>query len=279
MIAALGWGAADFLVRFAGRREGVLRTMAYGQVAGLALLTAWAAVQGGLLPGNSAQAPAMAWVAAIAAAPLNLAATYALFRALATGTVAVVSPIAASYGAITAALSALTGERPGLLEASGMALAVVGVALASASGPGGTGRATGVGGALLAAMGYGVGFWLMGGWAVPSLGPLLPIWLYYAGSVATLSAMALATGGSLRPPPIRRVALLLGIGLIGTAAYLAFSVGLATGQVAVTTVVSSLSSGVTVLLAFVVLRDRLRSWQWAGVASILAGVVLLHAAG
>lgn len=254
--------------------------MAYGQFAGLLLLTGWAASQGSLLPANSAQAPAMAWVAAIAAAPLNLAATYSLFRALATGTVAVVSPIAASYGALTAALSALTGERPGPLEAAGMALAVVGVALASATGPvdnGGHAARRGIGGALLAAAGYGVGFWLMGGWAVPGLGPLLPIWLYYAGSIATLSAVALGSRTSLRPPPVGRLGLLLGIGLIGTGAYLAFSLGLATGQVAVTTVISSLSSGITTLLAFTFLRDRLRPWQWAGVCAILAGVALLHA--
>jgi len=47
--------------------------------------------------------------------------------------------------------------------------------------------------------------------------------------------------------------------------------------VAVVTVLSSLSSAVTVLLARALLHERLLPRQWAGVVAIVVGLVLINA--
>ena len=70
---------------------------------------------------------------------------------------------------------------------------------------------------------------------------------------------------------------MLGIGLLGSASFIAFSVGLGTGQVAVVTVLSSLSTAVTVLLARVVIGERVLSRQWVGIGTIVLGLALIDA--
>jgi drug/metabolite transporter (DMT)-like permease len=53
------------------------------------------------------------------------------------------------------------------------------------------------------------------------------------------------------------------------------NLGLTTDQVSVVTVLASSFSAVTVLMAWIWLRESLRYYQWAGVAFLLAGVALV----
>jgi drug/metabolite transporter (DMT)-like permease len=46
-------------------------------------------------------------------------------------------------------------------------------------------------------------------------------------------------------------------------------------QVAVISVLGSLYGAVTVALAAIVLREDVSRWQWAGIASIFAGIYLM----
>lgn len=274
LAAALGWGTSDFLARFSVRAIGPRGAILFGQMPGLLLLGAWTlADRPGLT--RAASAPALAWIVAILCAPLNLTATYALFRGISSGKLSLVSPLCASYGAVTAILSAASGERLGEMVGAGIGVSVLGVALA-ASAPGGhRGGHRGVGWALLAALLYGVTFWLQGWLAVPALGGILPVWLYYLAGLLILGGWAFWRGNLALPPPrIRPV--VLGGGLLGALAYAACSVGFATGQVAVVTVLSSLSSAVTAVLGAAFLGERLAPRQWAGIAAILLGIALIN---
>jgi drug/metabolite transporter (DMT)-like permease len=69
----------------------------------------------------------------------------------------------------------------------------------------------------------------------------------------------------------------LGVALLDTAANVAYNLGITVSLTAVVSVISSLFSAVTVLLAWVFLRERLARWQWAGVGAILVGIVLVSA--
>jgi drug/metabolite transporter (DMT)-like permease len=105
------------------------------------------------------------------------------------------------------------------------------------------------------------------------------VWLNALVSACAVSSAALLTRRSLAPPPPGARWTVVAAGLLGSAAFLAYLAGLETGRVAVVTVLSSLAGAVTVLMAFVLLRERLAPRQWAGVAAALAGVLLLNAAG
>ena len=277
LAAALGWGLTDFLARFAGERLGVSRAMLFGQTSAVVLLTLWLAAH----PADwraALGAPVGAWVAGLAAAEVNIAATWALVRGLTRGSVAVVSPVVSSYGAVTALLAWAAGEPVSGLAWGGIATIVGGVALMAWPGHPTTRHGTlgrSLPWAFGSALGFGAGFWLQGTFAVPALGPLLPVWLYYVAGVPTLVLMLRGRAGPL--PRVADWPLLAGVGLAGSGAYLAFCAGLQTGAVAVVTVLSSLASGVAILLAGAFLHERLAAHQWAGAAGILAGLALVNA--
>ncbi len=65
------------------------------------------------------------------------------------------------------------------------------------------------------------------------------------------------------------------VALLDTAANVAYNVGITVSLTAVVSVISSLFSAVTVLLAWVFLRERLARWQWAGVGAIFVGIALV----
>ena len=63
--------------------------------------------------------------------------------------------------------------------------------------------------------------------------------------------------------------------MLDTAAFVFNNAGLHTGQVSVVSVLASLYGAVTVVLAWIFLRERLDLSQWLGIALIFAGIVLV----
>ena len=69
--------------------------------------------------------------------------------------------------------------------------------------------------------------------------------------------------------------LLLAVGILDTAAFVANNAGLSTGQVSVVSVLASLYGAFTVLLAWIFLREHLERSQWLGIVLIFIGIVLV----
>lgn len=290
LASALLWGVTDYLIRINARRVGVMRAMFWGQLPNLALMSVGLLLAAGVRD-RALEAGAEGWALGLLSAFCSLGATACLYRALTSGVLALVAPIVASYAAVTAALSLITGqERLAAATVAGLAVCVLGVALASFSRAPRHGRsqprqpkshafAGGIGWSLVSSLGYGVAFWIQGSFVVERLGPFAPVWLNALVGASTVGAVALVTRRSLAVPPRGTRWTLAGTGVLGSVAFLAYLAGLQTGSVAVVTVLSSLAGAVTVLLAFVLLRERLAPRQWAGVAAALAGVVTLNLAG
>ncbi len=281
LLAALLWGVTDFLIRIAGRSVGVHRTMLYAQGFGAVSVGLWlASSPAARQPLHDP--PLAALAAAIAAAPLGVLATLALYRGLQVARVGLVSPISSAYGAVTAALSLASGEAIGLRAVAGIGVIVVGGLLVSVPAPvpgarDGTGPNSRAGTiwAVLACAGYGVQFWIQGRFAVPRLGAVVPVWIYY-----TFSTLALAVAAAVRHPSLalsRRDAVsVFGTGAVAALGFLVVSLGLGTGQIAIVTVLSSLQSAVTVGLACAFLKERLARHQWLGVAAVVVGLGLVR---
>lgn len=285
LAAALGWGTADFLARSATRLVGTYRTLFFMQFIGLIGLSIYLIGSGELvrLIGSAGWQP---WAWCIVVALLNVVGSLALYRAFEIGVLMVVSPIAASYAALTVALALLSGETVSQVRGVGIGAALIGVVLAATSfAPIQETSAEvkskrqqltrGVGLAVLAALVYGVMFWLLGFQVTPALGGVAPIWLIRLVTLFTLALGAAPTHQPLHLPawPVWR--LILGVGALDTAAYVANTVGFTTHQIAVVSVLASLFSTVTVMLAWFFLRERLRWNQWLGIVSIFVGIALV----
>jgi drug/metabolite transporter (DMT)-like permease len=93
-------------------------------------------------------------------------------------------------------------------------------------------------------------------------------------SVATIGVGSAALQKSLAKPagvwPF-----VLGVAVLDSAAFAFYNAGVASGMTSVVSILSSLFSAVTVVLAFIFLRERMGRLQWAAVAVILLGVALV----
>jgi drug/metabolite transporter (DMT)-like permease len=280
LLAACAWGTADLIARFTGRGVGVLRTVFFTQTTAFVLITTWLIFEPAGSSGFAGHSPWWAWAAALLGSGIVLSGTLCLYLAITVGVVSIVAPISASYGAVTLILSVASGEVLGAVALGGLMVTILGVAVTSAparvNGAAPVSSMPGLGPALYSAIAFGVGFWLIGAFAVPNLGWAIPVWIYYGFGAIAAGLIALSRGHSLALPRPALQALLLVHGTCGVLGYIAYSTGLRTGHIAIVTVLSSLASGVTVLLARFVLAERLSRRQWAGVGAILLGVAMLR---
>lgn len=271
--AALCWGLADFLGGIRTRRLTLALVLVVSQLCGLAAITIVVGVGALEIPTGSDL------LAAVIAGVCQLAGIAALYRALAIGTMSVISPISASGAAVLpVVVGVAAGERPGALQVAGMAAAFAGVALAtrSSEGPAGGGSPReALALSAVAALGFG-GFYVGIDAAADSadaLGALLIARIAAAAAlVAVLAAARPRLGGSA--PDLPALAL---IGLLDVSANAGFALGTETGLLSVVAVLASLYPVATVVLARALLAERLVPVQAAGVAVALTGVALIAA--
>jgi drug/metabolite transporter (DMT)-like permease len=276
LAAALLWGTADFFARLATERVGTRRTVLWMQLSG-ALCTgavlAWPAARP-----HSVSPRTLAFACVIGL--LNVAGGTLLYRALEIGTVSLVSPISSTFAAVAAGLSIAAGERPAPIQLAGLGVTAAGVLGASIPPSGGSHPAAsrrGLGLAALAALSWGIGFFALR-YVVGELGSLFPVFISRVVSTVVMVAVSLVQRADMSPP---RGAwhLVIGVAIFDSAAFAAYNLGIAGALTAVVSILSSLFSAVTVLLAFIFLRERLSRMQWVAVGVILAGVAMVSSAG
>jgi drug/metabolite transporter (DMT)-like permease len=248
---------------------GPASALAFVMLVGFAIVLPIALVRG--LPW-SASHDDLAWLAVSSAGSVGgLGSGYAALR---RGKVSIVAPICATEGAVAAVLAIAFGQH--LSPGSALALAAIagGVTLASIGHDPIEGHSTypSILLAVAAALMFGVSLYAAGrtGHALGAASILLG-----ARSVGMVVVVVpLLARRSLR---ISEAALPLVVtsGVLEVAGYGLFIAGVGSGDVAVPAVLSSLFAAVAGLLGFVLLGERLRSIQLAGVATILVGVVAL----
>lgn len=275
LTSALGWGGADFLAGLTSRQIGSFRTLFFTQFVGFITVGIYALATG-LFLRLEAQ-PSGVYAAAILAALLNIVSSFCLYRAFEIGLLAVVSPITASYGALTAVFAYFTGERLPVIRVLGVIAAVIGVFLTAAViNPEAFHQRSfrrGVPWAITGAIGYGFVFWLFGFYVTPYLGGILPVFIIRGLTILVLGGISALTRHSLRPPTKHDLFRILLIGVCDTLAYIAILSGTTLGAVSIVTVLSSLYTTVTIVLAALILHERLHVSQWVGVVLIMTGII------
>lgn len=269
LLAAFGYGVSDFVATGATRRIGVIRAAAAAQVFGFIAIALVI-----LFRGEGPRGSAAEWIMVAVSAIASFAGVLFLYRSFAIGTLALVSPIASGFAAVTAVLALADGERPPSLAVVGTTILVIGVAVVSRTRSQDAATLAGVPEAIGAAFGFGIGFWLLGK-ATPETGPYWPVLITRA--IQFPLTFAMLRWRSERFPTIDRSTLpvFLTIGTLDSGALLAFNLGVDSAYTTTTTALTSLYSVVTVFLAWTLLRERLSISQWAGVAVVLGGVFLV----
>lgn len=272
VVLALGasatWGLADFFGPLKGRTLGPLRVLFWVQLGGLTAIALIVAVRG-VGPADSA---------AFLAVPAALSGTlglYAYYQGMKVGAMSVVAPIAGVSAVVPVVVGIASGDRPSGWQGLGIACALIGVFLASRE-PGRTERrlAAGVGLALLAALGFGGYF--------PPMHAAGDADFWWAALLFRITSTSIIVTAALirRPPLVVRgldLPLILLVGIGDMTGNLLFAAASAQGLVSITSVLASLYPIFTVVLARLVLNERVARSQEAGIALTLAGVALIAA--
>ena len=133
-----------------------------------------------------------------------------------------------------------------------------------------------MGWALVSAVGFGVLFWMLGTWIVPSVGYASTVWMIRLTSSILTAGLILFLRQPLSLPRGTPVPVwLAGMGILDTGAFVLNNRGMQIEQVSVVSVLASLYGAVTVTLAAIFLREHVSRWQWAGIVAIFAGIYLI----
>ncbi|HEX6888377.1 MAG TPA: EamA family transporter [Candidatus Nanopelagicales bacterium] len=268
LLSSAMWGSADYLAGRLSRTRPVLVVLGVSQAVGLVAMVLAATVTG-------------AWVAPRDYVPWAVLASLAgatglalYYRALAIGTMGVVSPIAALGVLVPLAVGVADGERPAPLQVLGIGVALVGVVLAS--GPEVHGDAGWQPLLLAAGSAVFLGTSLV---ALARGSDTSVIMTMTAMRMVTVSLMLLALLALRRAVavPARDLPGLAAVGLLDVGANLAFGAASTLGLLSLVAVFGSLYPVATILLARWLDHERLRRIQHVGVVLALAGAAAISA--
>jgi drug/metabolite transporter (DMT)-like permease len=272
LLAAASWGAADFSGGLASRRLSALAVVLASQVLGVVVAAGSALVRGEPLPGVTD-----VWWAAAAGAGGGIA-LVAFYRGLAVGRVSTVAPIAGVLAAaVPVAVGAVVEGAPDVRRAIGIGFALVAVVLVSAASgedelAGDEPRRLSIALAVLAGLGFGLFYVLID--RVSSGLVFWPLVASRAASITTVGVVALASRPSFGG--IRSVAPLIVIaGVLDVGGNAGFLLAAQVGRLDVASILASLYPIVTVLLAIVVLRERVGPRHAVGMAAAIVAIGLI----
>lgn len=268
--SAASWGSGDFVGALASRRIGSIRATLYGEVIGLVLLIA-------AFP--FIHETAMTWTElglSVVAGGIGAAGLVVLYDAMAASPMSIAAPVSGLLSALLpVAVAALTEGLPGPTTLAGFALALLAVWLISQSADAARHplvRLADLRLPLLSGAAFGVYFILMhAGSRHAVVGPMIAARCAGAVTVAVMAAVR----GELHWPERTVWALLAAnaAGDIGGNAF--FILAGQVGRLDVAAVLGSLYPGVTAILAWLLLREKVTRPQFAGILAALAAIVLI----
>jgi drug/metabolite transporter (DMT)-like permease len=272
LAASLCWGFGDFIGGSKTRVLPVLIVLVCSQLVGLV----W--IGGVALVANEPVPDSREIVFAALSAVAGTAGLACFFRAIAVGKMSLVVPIAATAAAVPVFVGIATGDRPSVLQLIGMPIALAGAVMASreqdAQQRGRGGLAAGV---LLAALSaFFIGLFFL---AIDVASDGGAVWASLVNRITSVTLLLVAVAfvrprlGNARP----HLPLLAVAGTLDVSANLLFAAASTKGLVSLVSVAGSIYPVITVLLARLVLKERVNRVQELGVAAALGGVVLIAA--
>ena len=266
LLSAVTYGVSDFLGGILSKRSGPWQVAVVGQTSSTVCVAVAAVVVGGTAVGAD-----WAW-AVLGGAGAGLGTAF-LYRGLSGARMSVVAPLSAIACALLPVVVGLAlGDRPSLLAWAGIVAAFPAIALISRVVDPDPSHQGGVVDGTIAGLGF--GFLFVGLGQVREEAGLHPLVLTQAVSVLTV----VATATALRQAWVPRDRLALRavvMGPLGASATVLFMLATREGLLSIVSVVSSLYPATTVLLAAVLLRERVQAWQGVGLALAAAAVTLV----
>jgi uncharacterized membrane protein len=301
LAAAVLYGTADFLGGVASRRASVFAVLALTVPAGavvmlLVALLGQVPALGGLVghgglgsPSSMGDWSAAGWAAA--SGVCGAAGLVAFYAGFATAPISVVAPVAALVsGVLPVGVAIAGGERPAATVIAGGLICLVAIVLVSAQPGGGersgrsgergdrirpvtSGRLRALGYGAAAGAGFGLFFIFLKN--AGQSGVLWPVAISRSAGTVVAFGIVLATRTRLRFGRGGITGIALISGALDAAANVCYVLATRAGLFGLAVVITSLYPGMTVLLARVLLGERMRWVQRTGLLLAAAGVILV----
>ncbi|MEK9162745.1 MAG: DMT family transporter [Chloroflexota bacterium] len=266
LISAACWGAGDFSGGLATKRANVYSVVIASQFIGMILLI-------GLAVAFSESTPTLLQItwggAAGVAGAIGL---IALYRALSLGRMGVAAPVSGVVTAIVPVIGGMFIEGlPKTIQLIGFIVAMIGVWFVSRADDS---KINWRDLNLPIVAGLGFGFFLIFINRASGSGILLPL---VAARAASLGVTVIATLIMRQPlsPKIDHLPLIAIVGVMDAAGNAFYAWAAQLGRLDVAAVLSSLYPASTILLAWIILKERLARMQWVGVAATMLAIVLI----
>jgi drug/metabolite transporter (DMT)-like permease len=220
----------------------------------------------------------LAWLAFVGV--LGGVSYLAFYRALAIGPISIVSPIVSAYAAVTVVCAVLIGgERLAAGETAAIVVVIVGVLLASSdlAQMRHLERIAVLGILLALATAVVIGAFVYGvAYFSAEYGWLVPIVLARGFSTLFLVVASLR-GGDWRFPDRspRLLAMIVLVASVDTLGYVAFNFGVRHADTSIVATAAAPYALVPIVAGVVLLYERPRTTQWAGIGLVMAGLILL----
>jgi uncharacterized membrane protein len=276
LLSAIVYGSADFFGGVASRRIGAVRTTAVGAVAGLVLLLIALPIAGGTWSASAVGWGALSGVVGAAAVGL-------LYACLAIGPMSILSPLTALVSALVpAAWGLIGGDRFAPIGYLAIGLALVAVVLVGFVPEEGAVRPSTRALGMAVAAGAMIGVFLILLDQTPEDSGVVPLLanravngaiMWAVVGVLVLRARRWALGGPRLEG--RGVGIAAGGGALDASANLLILTGLRLGDLTTMSVLVALYPAGTILLAALVLRERVAPVQWVGLVLAVVAAALL----
>ncbi|MEH3032448.1 MAG: DMT family transporter [Aeromicrobium erythreum] len=266
LLSALAYGVSDFLGGLFSKRSGPFQVAVVGQSSSTVTNLVVGLLVGGVVTGAD-------WAWAAAAGVGGGIGTAFLYRGLAGARMGVVAPLSAVGTALLpVAVGLALGERPSLLAVLGVATAVPAIWLISLVVDEDPSHRGGVVDGALAGLGFGALFVFLG--RIDEEAGILPLALTQLVSVVAVVATAVGLRQAWVPTD-RAAWRALVMGPLGATATGAFVYATHHGLLSIVSVISSLYPASTVVLAALVLKERIHAWQGVGLGLAATAVTLV----
>lgn len=267
LLASASWGAGDFSGGLATRKQSVISVLLLAHLVGLLLFVALALLGHEVVPPSSD----LIWGAlAGLSGALGLG---GLYSALAAGRMGLAAPMVGVIAAIIPVIVSLfTNGLPTALQVTGFVIGIISLWLVSYSG-GQLPQRNVLLLALVAGLGFGLFFVLID--RVQSSAVFWPLVAARAASFVAMLTITLVTRRDWRPANTRQALTIALSGALDAIANAFFVVASQFGRLDVASVLSSLYPAMTILLAWLFLKERLTRIQIVGIITALVAIALI----
>ena len=272
LASALTWGAGDFTGGLAARRVGAYRSVFYAEVIGTIFLFIVIGFTGETMPGTRTM------IFAALAGMMGSVGLMLLYHAMSVGMMSIAAPVSALLAAaLPVAVGMFTEGLPDVLTVIGFGFALFAVWMVSQS-EGGVkdilSHLSDLKLPLTAGLGFGFYFVLMHEATSEGSAVIWPMVFSRAGGMLLITTYLIVTRANWKIEP-GALPIISVNGILDLGGNFFFILAGQAGRLDVASVLSSLFPGATVILSWIILKERLNRNQWIGVVCALTAIVLM----